>query len=112
MNINLNQGDYIITAWYNDCAVSNTIKVLPILIAKDLTKKYGVKDSFKVTVVDGHGRALSGVTVSFNINGVFYDRVSNSEGIASLNINLMPGKYIITSTYNQCYISNFVTVIE
>ena len=112
LNINLNQGDYIITAWYNDCAVSNTIKVLPILTAKDLTKKYSVSDSFKVNVVDGHGRALSGVTVSFNINGVFYDRVSNSDGVASLNINLMPGKYIITSTYNQCYISNFVTVLE
>ena len=112
LNINLNQGDYIITAWYNDCAVSNSIKVLPILTAKDLTKKYGTSDPFKVNVVDGHGRALSGVTVSFNINGVFYDRVSNSDGIASLNINLMAGKYIITSTYNQCSISNTVTVVS
>ncbi|MBE6510493.1 MAG: hypothetical protein E7Z74_04405 [Methanobrevibacter millerae] len=110
LNINLNPGTYIITAIYNDCMVSNTIKVLPTLVASDLTKKYGVASPFRVTVLDGRGNKLAGVSVSFNINGVFYERTSNAEGIASLNINLMAGKYIVTSSYNNCAISNTVTV--
>ena len=110
LNINLNPGTYIITAIYNDCMVSNTIKVLPTLVASDLTKKYGVASPFRVTVLDSRGNKLVGVSVSFNINGVFYERTSNADGIASLNINLMAGKYIVTSSYNNCAISNTVTV--
>lgn len=110
LNINLSPGIYIITAIYNNCMVSNTIKVLPTLVASDLTKKYGVSGPFRVTVLDGRGNKLAGASVSFNINGVFYQRTSNADGIASLNINLMAGKYIITSSYNNCAISNTVTV--
>ena len=35
--------------------------------------------------------------MTFNINGVFYTRTTDSVGIAKLNINLEPGSYIITS---------------
>ena len=111
LDINLPQGTYIITASYNDCRESNTITVLPTLVADDYTKKYGEEGAFKVKVLDGHGRALSGVSVSFNINGVFYNKISDSNGFARLNINLMPGKYIITSSYNRLFISNTVTVV-
>ena len=38
MNINLNPGTYIITANYNGLMASNTIKVLPVLSAKDINK--------------------------------------------------------------------------
>ena len=61
--------------------------------------------------MDGEGNPLANATVTFNVNGVFYNRTTGSDGIAKLNINLMQGKYIITSTYNRCYISNKITVI-
>ena len=111
LNINLNPGEYIITAEYKGCKVSNKIKVKSILSAEDLTKKYGTPDQFKAKLVDGEGNPLANATVTFNVNGVFYNRTTGSEGIAKLNINLMQGKYIITSTYNRCYISNKITVI-
>jgi len=110
LNINLGPGDYIITAKHKDCRVSNNITVLPVLTAKDLTKKYGTPDQFIANLVDGQGNPFAGETVQFNVNGVLYDRVTDSNGQAKLNIRLMPGKYIITSSYNGASISNNITV--
>ena len=110
LSINLEPGDYIITAEYGGCRVSNKIKVLPVLSAKDMAKKYGTSDPFVATLVDGQGKPYAGQTVQFNINGVFYNRVTNSYGQARLNINLQPGQYIITSSYNGLSIANKVTV--
>ncbi|WP_223166073.1 Ig-like domain repeat protein [Methanobrevibacter millerae] len=112
MNINLNPGEYIITADYEGCQASNKITVLPTLTAKDLTKKYGTKEPFEVKLVNGQGQVYANEKITFNINGVFYERTTNEQGIAKLNINLMPGKYIITSTHNGLNIANTVTVKE
>jgi len=110
LNINLGPGDYIITAEHKDCSVSNNITVLPVLNAKDLSKKYGTSDQFIANLVDGQGNPFAGETVQFNVNGVLYDRVTDSNGQAKLNIRLMPGKYIITSSYNGASISNNIIV--
>ena len=110
LSINLNAGDYVITSEYKGCKISNNIKVLPILSAKDLTKKYGEPGAFETKLVDGQGKAYANQKISFNINGVFYERTTNADGVAKLNINLQPGVYIITSTYGQASISNKVTV--
>ncbi|WP_407432174.1 Ig-like domain repeat protein [Methanobrevibacter sp.] len=110
LSINLNAGDYIITSEYKGCRISNNIKVLPILTGKDLTKKYGQAGAFEATLVDGQGKPYANQQVEFNINGVFYKRPTNSDGIAKLNINLMPGEYIITSSFNGFSTANTVTV--
>ena len=110
LNINLEPGNYIITAEYNDCRVSNNITVLPVLSATNLTKKYGTQDQFIATLLDGQGKVLACESVTFNINGVFYNRTTDSNGQARLNINLMPGEYIITSSYNGSNIANKITV--
>ena len=110
LNINLPPGDYIITAEYKNCKVSNNIKVLPVLSAEDLTKKYGTPDQFVATLLDGQGKALAGETVQFNVNGVLYNRVTDSDGHAKLNIRLMAGQYIITSSYNGASIANNIVI--
>ena len=111
LNINLNPGTYIITAEYNGCRVANNITVLPVLTANNLTKKYGTPDQFVATLVDGQGNPYDGQNITFNINGVFYIRHTNSTGQAALNIRLMPGEYIITSMYsNGATIANIVKV--
>ncbi len=110
LNINLHPGDYIITAEYKDCRVSNNIKVLPVLTADDLTKKYGTPDQFIATLVDGQGNPFARETVQFNVNGIFYNRVTDSNGQSQLNIRLMPGKYVITSSYNGTNIANTITI--
>ncbi|WP_407421902.1 Ig-like domain repeat protein, partial [Methanobrevibacter sp.] len=111
MNINLEPGTYIITAIYKGLMVSNNIDVLPVLEADDLTMKYMDGSKFKATLVDGQGSPDSGKKITFNINGIFYERITDYMGVASLNINLMPGQYIITSmSENGATISNKVTV--
>ena len=110
LNLNLEPGDYVITAMYEGCCVANNIKIKHVLHAEDLTKKYGTPDQFTVDVVDGQGNPLANANVTFNINGVFYNRLSNATGTAKLNINLMPGVYIITSSFNGENIANKVTV--
>ena len=60
--------------------------------------------------MDGQGRPYAGQTVKFNINGVFYTKTTGSDGIARLNINLLPGQYIITSSYNGLNAANKVTI--
>ena len=107
LNLNL---DYIITAEYKDCRVSNKIKVLPVLSAKDISMKYRDGTKFVATLVDGQGKPFAGETIQFNINGVFYNRVTDSNGQAKLNINLQAGQYIITSSYNGANIANTITI--
>ena len=110
LNLNLNPGNYVITAMYKGSMVSNKIKILPVLYAQDMTKKYGDNNPFTVKVVDGHGKPLAKASVIFNINGVLYTRTSGDDGVAKLNINLMAGKYIITSSFNGGSIGNTVTI--
>ena len=110
LNINLQHGNYIITAMYGGCNVANNITVKPILNATDVTMKYRDGTQFKASLVDGQGNPYADQNVTFNINGVFYNRETDSLGIAKLNINLMAGEYIITSMYDDAAISNKITI--
>ncbi|WP_296806774.1 Ig-like domain repeat protein [uncultured Methanobrevibacter sp.] len=110
LNINLEPGQYIITAEYNGCKVSNLITVLPVLTAQDLSMKYHDGSKFFATLVDGQGKPYANQKIQYNINGVFYNRPTDNNGQSALNINLMPGEYIITSSYDECYISNKITI--
>ena len=112
LNIRLDPASYIITA-YNPVTgeqKANEVTVLPRIIAKDLSMKYLDGSTFNATLVDGQGKAIAGVNITFNINGVFYHRTTDANGVARLNIRLMPGDYIITSTYDKCWASNKITI--
>ena len=110
LNINLRPGNYRVTAEYEGCRVSNSITVLDTLITKDLSMNYKDGSKFTATVLDGQGRPLANQNVAFNVNGVFYYKNTNDKGIASLNINLMRGKYIITSAWNNYQVGNNIII--
>lgn len=101
LNINLESGEYILTAYNpNDgYSSSNIIKVLPTINGSDLYKIHLDKKQYLVSARDYLGNPLVNGSVTFNINGVFYTRKTDENGIARLNIRLNPGEYIITS-YN------------
>ena len=111
-NINLNPGKYIITAMYKDCFVSNNITVLPVLTTSDLTKYFGIPASLNSKLVDGQGNPLANQSVTYNINGVFYNKTTDANGIAKLNISLNPGEYIATITYKSAFANAKVTVLN
>lgn len=110
LNINLGPGKYIITSTYNGASVSNNIQVLTRLLANDLTMKYKDGSTFNAIVLNEQGRVLENESVTFNINGLFYNRTTDSKGIAKLNINLMAGEYIITSYWDEYSTSNKITI--
>ena len=110
LSINLPPKTYIITAEYKGCKVAHNVTVLPTLTGNDLTKKYGQSGAYEAKLVDGQGKAYANQKIEFNINGVMYQRTTNADGVAKLNINLQAGKYIITASYGQARISNTVTV--
>ena len=99
--INLRPGEYIITTMYEGLAVGNNIVVLPTLVTSDLNMTYGDGSNFTAQTLDGQGKPLVNQNVTFNINGVFYNKVTDDNGVASLTIRLMSGKYIITSYWND-----------
>ena len=112
LNIRLDPASYIITA-YNPVTgeqKANNITVLPRIIAKDLSMKYLDGSTFNATLVDGQGKAIAGVNITFNINGVFYHKTTDADGVTKLNIRLMPGEYIITSMYDECWASNKIII--
>ena len=110
LGIKLRPGTYIVTAEYEGCWVSNNITVLPTLITKDLDMKYLDGSNFTAQTLDGQGKALANQNVSFNVNGVFYHKTTDENGIANLNIRLNPGKYIITSIWNEYQVGNNITI--
>ena len=113
LNINLPQGEYVITA-INPVTgemQSNKITVLPVVAAEDITMKYLDGTQFVATLVDGQGNPYKDQFVTFNVNGILYNRLTDSNGQAALNIRLPPGEYIITSSFNGCNIANKITVI-
>lgn len=123
LNINLNPGTYIITAEYNGYRTSNTVTVISTLyeyseyhenIPYDPYQHKMIyrEGAFRVVALDGYGNPIhDGAKVTFNINGVFYDRYTSEGGVACLNINLNPGEYIITAEFNGLKIAKSLIVI-
>ena len=114
--INLAAGNYTITVAnpVTRETASNNVTVLPTLKANDVVKTYRNDTQYEALVLDGQGKALANTNVTFNINGVLYNRTSKANGIAKLNINLEPKSYVITAvrTDNGETISNNITVLS
>ncbi|WP_400216754.1 Ig-like domain repeat protein, partial [Methanobrevibacter smithii] len=108
--INLRPGEYIITTIYEELDIGNNVVVLPTLVTSDLNMTYMDGSKFTAQTLDGHGKPLANQNISFNVNGVFYHKVTGDDGVASLTINLMSGKYIITSYWNDFQTGNTIII--
>ncbi len=114
LNINLIPGEYILTAFHqNGLLYSNTINVLPSVNGSDIIKIYKNDTNYYAKFLDLDGSPLANTDVSFNINGVFYVRMTDANGVAKLNINLNPGTYILTAMNpaNGDLFCNFISVL-
>ena len=115
LNINLPPENYILTAIHPDTGYmqSNNVIVLPTITSSDLIKVYKDDNQYYATFLDEHGSPLANTNVSFNINGVFYTRTTDDEGVAFLNINLRAGEYILTAYHpkDTFKLSNNITVL-
>ncbi len=116
LNINLRPGEYTLTAIdpITELDVGYNVNILPTIVAKSIVKTYLNETQFHATLLNEKGVIIANTNITFNINGVFYTRTTNASGIATLNINLMPGKYILTAIdpFNELTIGYNVTVLE
>ena len=111
LNINLKEGTYYITSSYSN-SYSNTVnssafvnvistgKKTALLITPDITMVAHDGTKFVATFTDSEGNYLVGKTVTLWANGVGYKRTIDSNGQASLNINLNHGVYGFGATFD------------
>ena len=71
------------------------------IIQNNLEKYYGNPTPFSITILDSNNVGVSGISVTFSINGGYYLRTTNSLGIASVAINLNTGTYGAYTTIND-----------
>ena len=73
-------------------------------------------DAYSVTLVDANDKGLANQKITFTISGKSYNKTTNSNGVASLTINLNAGNYSVavsyagSSTYKASKLSKTLTV--
>ena len=116
IGINLRPGIYYITSInpVDNSSAINKITVLSTIISENIVKYYRNDTQYGVTILNGQGNPIPNSNVNFNINGVIYTRTTNSNGRATLSINLNPGKYIVTviNPNDNLDTSNNITVLS
>ena len=82
-----------------------------IIDNKDITVDYDGESYFSVKVVTADGRSVgAGEIVKFTINGKTTTVKTDNDGIARIKITELPGKYTLTTSYNDKIYQNTVTV--
>ena len=81
------------------------------VVAKNLTKFYHGPEQFSVNVTDEEGKGIPEKTVFILINGVPYNRTTDKNGIARLNITLPSGDYVANVTVDDITVNATVTVL-
>ena len=106
LTINLDSGCYNATVYYSgnatydEASANATVQVNSSIVGDNVIKMYQNGTQFYATFYKANGEVLGNANVRFNINGVLYERKTNENGTARLNINLNPGNYTLT-TYNN-----------
>ena len=95
--LTLNSGNYTASVKIDNETYSARVIILSTVTVYNLTKIFRNDTQYYAYFVDSRGNPLSYTMVSFNIHGVFYDRRTDENGVAKLNINLEPGEYICTA---------------
>ena len=113
LNIALLPNEYILTAIHpNGLMYGSNITVLSTVFGEDIVKFFRNGTQYYAKFLDDFGNPLVNGNVTFNINGVLYEKQTDSEGMAKLNINLLPGEYILTAMHlNSEAKSNIIKVL-
>ena len=114
LNINLKPGNYKLTIFntLTGQICEYNVNILTTLTTTNLAKYYKGSEKFKATFKDKKGNLLKNTNVKFTVAGKTYTVKTNTKGVATLNINLKPGKYKITTlnTKTNEKKSNTITV--
>lgn len=103
LNINLPIGTYQCTvtfeggSGYSGASKTVTVTVTPkknvVLLVNNFVKTFGESKALTAGIYEADTTPIPYKDLQFTINGVTYTRKTNSDGVASLNINLRKGNY-------------------
>ena len=90
-------GEYAFVSEYGGVSVTSKITILSTISAMDVNAEYS-NAVFKASFMDSASKILSNTGVFFNIAGKQYSATTNSNGVASVNVNLNTGSYSVIAT--------------
>ncbi len=99
LNVNLDNGNYDITATlakFNSIKKSSFKVETPyVIVSNDFSTYYKSGSEYSV-VLTNNNKGISGKTIQFVLNGQIFNKTTDGNGKASININLAVGKYPIS----------------
>ena len=101
--LDLDAGSYTASASYGKLTAKNTIKILPVIVAKNHVTTYGSTNYFSALFLKSDGSPLKDTDVQFIVNGKKFDTKTNSEGVATLRYKFKVGKYTVTAVHPNGY---------
>ena len=116
LNINLMPGVYKAYVkfkgddGYNQSTGYANVYVNANIETQDLNMNYKDGSKFIAKIKDKDNNAISNVKVIFTVNGSNYERISDENGIISLNINLSTGKYDIITQVGNNKVKNVINI--
>ena len=110
--VDLKPGSYIVTSINTKTGekINKTVTIKNTLVTQDLVVNDNKTNKFNVRVLNDVGRPASNKLVTFTINNKIHMAKTNSQGIASLTLNLDIGTYTITTDYDWLCYKNKITV--
>ena len=117
LNINLPVGEYEAQFEFidDDYVYVNTfckVTVNPVISTQDMRMTEQDGSQFIAIATGVNGVRLTGVPVTFSINGIEYKRTTDMVGEAKININLMQGDYEIITSSLQVVKNNQIHIDE
>ncbi|AMD17747.1 hypothetical protein TL18_06790 [Methanobrevibacter sp. YE315] len=110
---NLKPGTYMVSMAYGHSATSkNTITVKHVVSASNVVAYYKAGSTFTAKFLDSTGKALANTDITFKFVGSnSYTRKTNSNGVASIALNMLVGTYTINSIHpNGDMVTNTINV--
>ena len=110
LNVRLNPNNYIFAVTDGQEVVSSSVNVLSTIETSDISMFYKDGTKYSVKLYDSNGKIVSNKEVAITVNGVTYNKVTDSNGVAYLNINLNPGVYGISASYDGKTVYNTISI--
>lgn len=106
LQLNLRPGTYPISAECYNARINNTVSIVKAttrMEGTDINKTKDQQATYQCAIYNLANNRLIGAHVELTVNGKTYNRVTDVDGLAKININLDPGLYDIKAEFKGDY---------